>query len=105
MSILLRAGGKPQRIPQVGAGWGGSLPASNYVPGFFWDANNNVLYTQTFSNQFNVFLNVTQGVVRNLLNSPYSDLEYALICNIYPACLLSENCVPITTEGGVILQV
>lgn len=92
-------------MPEITAGWGASFPKAVYFKSFEWDGNDNFLLTGTPTNQFNIFLNVTQSGARQILYASNPDTAYVQMSSTYPCCLLTENCTQLITESGSYLVI
>lgn len=96
----------PRKIPSIISGWGDSYFSQNLtIKGFYWDWYYQVLYTQTPTAQFNVWLNVPQSTAQQMASQPNfnPDAFYKGFCTQNLPCLLTEDCVPLTCEDGTFL--
>jgi hypothetical protein len=93
----------PQSMPSdQDLGWSAGFPRARTVNGFYWNANANVLYTGTPTQQFNVWLNVSQGIATAFL-ADNPDEFYRGFSESNTPCLLTEDCIPLICDNGVFL--
>lgn len=93
----------PASIPYVEQGFGGQFSKHNkIINGFYYDINNTLLYPIiSRTNQFNIFINVSQGFAKQFNYVENPDVFYNQAINgPYHACLLTEGCGPLLTEDG-----
>lgn len=96
----------PSQIPSINEGWGDSFQGTSIIKSFFYNLAHGFLYTILPNQQFNVFVNVPKSTAKQFVSTKTPDAYYLNnVDGFYSPCLLTENCLPLTTEDGKYLVV
>lgn len=106
------------QMPGVNQGWGGQYPqtTASLLAGFNFDLPNQMIYTNYFQQQYDVFLQCNVSIPQQLTlagkqnssqpNFPNPDTIYnQQVRAVLPQCILAEQGSSLLTENGQYLVI
>lgn len=106
------------QMPGVTQGWGGQYPktAVSVLAGFNFDLPNQIIYTNYFQQQYDVFLQCSISIPQQLVLAGKQNSSQARFPNpdtilnqqisgVLPQCILAEQGSPLIAENGQYLVI